>query len=93
MVGEDIQPDPENKHPHDHHMNEEEKKTVFKKYSDLKKDFQIYKDKSANSYDYYNLIEKTVLEMEESDDNNIKVSDEMIQVNGMKREELSKMVQ
>jgi hypothetical protein len=32
MVGEDIQPDSEIKHPHDHHMNEEEKKTVFKKY-------------------------------------------------------------
>ena len=45
-------------------MTKEDKKNVNNKYLELKRDYLTYRDKATNSYDYYNLIEKSVLEME-----------------------------
>lgn len=45
-------------------MTKEEKATIHRKYKELKTDYLRFKGKAKNEYDFYNLIEKTVLEME-----------------------------
>jgi len=45
-------------------MTKEDKKNVHNKYLEVKNDYLTFRNKANNSYDYYNLIEKSVLEME-----------------------------
>lgn len=45
-------------------MKQEEKEQIHKRYEELKKDYLKMRDRAKNAYDFYNLIEKSVLEME-----------------------------
>ena len=40
---------------------------IHKRYVELKQDYLKFKQKARNEYDFYNLIEKTVLEMEDDE--------------------------
>jgi len=45
-------------------LSKEDKLQIHNKYVELKADYLKFRDKAKNSYDYYNLIEKSILEME-----------------------------
>jgi hypothetical protein len=64
MIDEEINLNNEKPNPNEH-MNEEEKKQIHKRYLELKSDFNVYRERSKNTYDYYNLIEKSILDMED----------------------------
>lgn len=64
----------------------------------MKADFQRMRTRAKNSYDFYNVIEKSVLEMEgggSSDESERRtMSDEVLMKQGcITRDELSKLVQ
>jgi hypothetical protein len=63
---------------------------IQSKYSCLKSDYISHRDQAKNSYDFYNLIEKSILEMEGEDSN--RISDSILEDNGLKRAELQKLV-
>ena len=44
------------------------------KYLELKKDYISLREKSKNTYDFYNIVEKSVLEMEGEESNRINES-------------------
>lgn len=41
-----------------------DKVATHKKYMELKKDYQRFKSKSKNEYDFFNLVERSILGME-----------------------------
>ena len=57
-------------------MGEEERKTVHTKYVKMKKDFMTFKAKSANEYDYYNIVEEAMLSMENDEGETARISEE-----------------
>jgi hypothetical protein len=69
-----------------------DKQAIHSRYLELKQDYLKFKSQAKNSYDFYNLIEKSVLGMEEEAEQN-RISDEEVKVNGMVREDLQKMCQ
>ena len=69
----------------------DEKENHHKRYLELKKDYFGFRDKALNAYDFYNLIEKSVLEMEEEDKHT--VTEEELRVNGMVKEDMTKLCQ
>ena len=79
MFGEEI-------NTNDNHHTKEEKEQAQKKYAELKTNYNSLRDKSANEFNFYNLVEKSVLEMEGEETN--RVSDELLHENGMHREDL-----
>ena len=64
-------------------MTKEEKAAIHHKYLDLKLDYLKYKSKAKNEYDFYNLIEKTVLEMEGEEPQSQSISDSDAKANGI----------
>lgn len=63
-----------------------------RKYKDLVNCFNKHLQKASNSYDYYNLIEKALLDMEEDSDLK-KISQEDLDNNDLNKEELLEMLQ
>jgi hypothetical protein len=59
---------------------------------ELKKNYEVYRERARNGYDYYNMIERSVLEME-GEESKRDSDEEVLGGNGMKREELEKIVQ
>jgi len=51
-----------------HHDEHEHSHT---KYNELHKDYESLRNKSKNAYDFYNIIEKSVLEMEGEESNRV----------------------
>lgn len=49
-------------------LSQEEKDQARKKYQELLNDYTTLRSKAKNPYDYYNIFEKSVLEMEVDDD-------------------------
>ena len=45
-------------------MSKAEKENAQKKYEELKNDYIKFRSASKNAYDFYNIVEKSVLEME-----------------------------
>jgi len=52
----------------------------------LRKDYAQFREKSKNTYDFYNIVEKSVLEMEGEESN--RLSDELLLENGITRDDL-----
>lgn len=52
----------------------------------MKNDYNEYRNKAKNAYDYYNIVEKSVLEMEGEESN--RISEEVLKENGMNRDDL-----
>lgn len=44
-----------------------DKVATHNKYKELKKDYNICKGKAKNEYDFFNLIERCILEMEDNE--------------------------
>jgi len=65
-------------------------KTDCIKFSELRKDYNDFRITSKNAYDYYNIIEKSVLEMEGEE--STRISEEILRENGMNRDDLYKIV-
>ena len=75
-------------------LPEDEKALTHEKYLIVKKEYMKHKKKANNEYDYYNLIEKSILDMEEDDDKSKKGIDEgELKANGITLEELKGLVQ
>ena len=55
---------------------ETEKALTHDKYLIVKKEYMRYKKKAKNEYDYYNLIEKSILDMEVDDDKSNEINAE-----------------
>lgn len=70
----------------DNNHSKAEKENSFKKYKDLIIDYNNLRSRSVNGYDFFNLIEKSVLEMEGEETN--RISDGTLKENGMQREDL-----
>lgn len=77
--------------PGSENLSKEEKALTHKKYQELQKDYQQLRTKAKNAYDYYNIIEKSVLEMEGEE--STRFNEEALAENGICREELHKIVQ
>lgn len=61
------------------------------KYNLLKEEYTKARAKSKNEYDFFNLVERCILGMEDDDassKNNIAVQDKEFEANGLKREEM-----
>lgn len=71
--------------------NQEDKDSAHSKYSQLKQDYIKFRSKSKNPYDYYNIVEKAVLEMEGEESN--RINEDQLKANGMSRDDLQKIVQ
>ncbi len=65
--------------------------SAYKKYLILQKDYAEFREKSKNQYDFYNLVEKSVLEMEGEESN--RFNEEQLKENGITRDDLQKIVQ
>ena len=74
----------------DSQLSKEDKMSIHNKYTELKKDFLKFKGKAKNSYDFFNLIEKSILEMEGEEQSN-RISEGEVKVNGMLPEDLQRM--
>lgn len=65
MFGEECK---ENTNKSNNNNKQEEEKdgctSAFVKYQELKSDYLKFRSKSKNTYDFYNIVEKSVLEME-----------------------------
>ena len=83
MFGEDMGPT-------EGYMSKEDKEASRQKYLELKKEYIRLRDRAANAYDFYNLIEKSVLEMEDEEPNKL-VTEQDVSKNSMTKEELQKM--
>jgi len=86
MFGEEAKELSPNKN--DENMTKKDKENTNTKYKELKIDYQNHKAKARNAYDFYNLVEKSVLEMEEEED---VISEEDVIANGLEKAELQKM--
>jgi len=76
-----------------------DKIATHKKYLDLKKDYLRCRGKSKNEYDFFNMVERSILGMEEDeapgpDQKSARaVSDKEFEENGLTRAELHQIVQ
>ena len=61
MFGEDMNNSSPNKNDNETSMTKDEKLSINKNYQELKKNYNSYKNKSRSEYDFYNLIEKSIL--------------------------------
>ncbi len=71
-------------------MSKEEKELAFKKYTELRQHYITMRSKAKNAYDFYNFVEKCVLEMEDSenDQSKAKNKEETLQSLGMQNDDL-----
>lgn len=66
-----------------------DKVATHNKFLDLKKEYQSCKGKSKNEYDFFNLVERSILGMEEDETLEKKaVSDKEFEDNGLSRTEM-----
>jgi hypothetical protein len=76
------------------HQSEETKdsstSSSYQKYRELRAEYERLRAGARNVYDFYNLVEKSVLEMEGEDSS--RLSQELLTHNQVKREDLQKMV-
>ena len=72
-------------------MSKEDKIQSHNKYLELKNDYISFRQRAQNAYDFYNLVEKSVLEMEDEGQQNINENE--TRLNGMSSQELQKMCQ
>lgn len=75
-----------------------DKVATHKKYCELKVDYTRCRSKSKNEYDFFNLVERSILGMEEDETAEQEksaraVSDKEFKDNGLTRKELQKIVQ
>jgi hypothetical protein len=72
----------------------EEREQARRRYTELKEDYERMRARAKNAYDFYNVIEKSVLEMEGSSENSERqMTDETLMKQGnLTREELNKVV-
>ncbi len=68
-----------------------DKVITHKKFIELKKDYSCFRGKSKNEYDFFNLVERSILGME--DDETVTVSDKEFEKNGLTRKEMQQIVQ
>lgn len=64
-----------------------EYKLTQSKFVELKNDYQNFRNKSKNAYDFFNLVERSVLDMDD-DDPKQKITDSEFKENGIKKEEM-----
>ena len=92
MFGED---DPPSSRSSNNEESEEpsqvDKVAVHNKFLDLKKIYTSCRSKSTNEYDFFNLVERCILGMED-DDNEKDIADKEFEENGLKKEEMKQMV-
>lgn len=66
-----------------------DKVATHNKYLDLKKEYSSCKGKSKNEYDFFNLVERSILGMEDDETQDKKaVSDKEFEDNGLSRTEM-----
>lgn len=66
-----------------------DKVATHNKYLDLKKEYSSCKGKSKNEYDFFNLVERSILGMEDDETQEKKaVSDKEFEDNGLSRTEM-----
>ena len=72
-----------------------DKIATHNKFKILKSDYTNCKSKSKNEYDFFNLIERCILGMEDDDtpDSKRNVSDQEFEDNGLSKDEMQKIVQ
>lgn len=72
-----------------------DKAVTHAKFKELKSDYTNCKGKSKNEYDFFNLIERCILGMEDDDTPNSKrnVADKEFEDNGLSKSEMQKIVQ
>ena len=63
-----------------------DKVITHKKFIELKKEYSGCRGKSINEYDFFNLVERSILGME--DDETVTVSDKEFKDNGLTRKEM-----
>lgn len=69
--------------------SEADRVATHAKYSDLLYEYTKYQKNSANSFDYYNLIEKALLEVEGEQTD--RINDQELKKNGITREDLKRI--
>jgi hypothetical protein len=69
-------------------LSKEEKDQASKKYQDLREHYTKIRSRTKNAYDFYNFIEKCVLEMENDDKNKINSEEVMMEQIGLGKEDL-----
>ena len=69
-------------------LSKEEKDQASKKYQDLRDHYTKIRSRTKNAYDFYNFIEKCVLEMENDDKNKINREEVMMEQIGLGKEDL-----
>jgi len=74
-------------------MPASEKEAAKGRFVKLQSDYEKYKAKCKNAYDYYNLIEETVLGMESQEGETARISDLQLSCSGISRAELLEIVQ
>ena len=80
-----------NKHDDNHSLSKEDKISISRKYKELKSEFERYRSESRSEYDFYNLIEKSVLEMEGESTNRSSNNEEELKKYGMSKDDLNKL--
>lgn len=69
-----------------------DKVAIHNKYIELKKDYNNCKNKAKNEYDFFNLIERCILGMDEDEMENKKtISDAEFTENGLERKDMHKI--
>ena len=75
-----------------------DKVATHQKYCELTSDYKRCRDKSKNEYDFFNLVERSILGMEEDEvpcqgsQSKRAISDKEFKDNGLSRDEMHKIV-
>ena len=69
-------------------LSKDEKDQASKKYQDLREHYTKLRSRAKNAYDFYNFIEKCVLEMENDDKTKANTEEVMMQQMGLGKEDL-----
>jgi hypothetical protein len=69
-------------------LSKEEKDQASKKYQDLREHYTKLRSRAKNAYDFYNFIEKCVLEMENDDKTKANTEEVMMDQMGLGKEDL-----
>lgn len=73
-------------------LSKEEKDQAFKKYQDLRGHYITMRSRARNAYDFYNFVEKCVLEMEDDDKSKANTDEAIQEQMGMSKDDLQKLV-
>jgi hypothetical protein len=69
-------------------LSKDEKEQAFKKYQDLRQHYVKMRETAKNAYDFYNIVEKSVLEMEEDDKTKAYQEDIVLKSNCIDKDDL-----